>query len=433
MTTENAKEQVLLDPEFEHEPVPVSHRKSLISLASVWFGFPMVLTSAVFGGMVVGFLGFKMGSLAILVGNLCLFLFVGLLSYRAGSTGMNFALMAQRSFGKTGYIVVSGLLSTVVVGWFAFQVGLTGATMRASFGSNEFLMTLLGGILFLVITYIGIKALSILGWIAAPLYAVLGIVAIIYAFQSGTSGIWNYSGATNAGAFSFGAAVSLIFAAFADSGTMTADFTRWAKDGRQGLLAAMSAFPTANFFAQIVGGIIVATGVIANPTVDGGNFMLVLTDHGTLLTILSVLFVFINLGSVCTHCLYNGAVGWSFMTKSKMRTMTIILGIIGIIAALAGVWSLLLDWLNLLGIVVPPIGTIIIMDQLVLQRKNDNDIRTWQPEAFITWAIASVVALLVNFYAPEYSVSVSGIVAAAIIYPIISKRAAYTKLQKIGA
>ncbi len=35
-----------LAEEFEHEPVPLSRRHSLKSVAAVWFGFPMVLTQA---------------------------------------------------------------------------------------------------------------------------------------------------------------------------------------------------------------------------------------------------------------------------------------------------------------------------------------------------------------------------------------------------
>jgi hypothetical protein len=48
--------------------------------------------------------------------------------------------------------------------------------------------------------------------------------------------------------------------------------------------------------------------------------------------------------------------GWSRVIGSKMRILTIILGMVGAIAAIAGVWSLFLAWLNLLGIFVPPIG-----------------------------------------------------------------------------
>ncbi|MDX1301428.1 cytosine permease [Photobacterium sp.] len=420
MTSEK-NDNVFLEPEYELIPVPVDKRKSLPSVAAVWFGFPMVLTSCVIGGVITSMLGFKLGVASILAGNLLLCLIVGTLSWLAGSTGMSFAMTAQRTFGKKGYWIVSGMLSVVVVGWFALMVGLTGDTMFKSFGASLLGMTLLGGILYVAATFIGVKALTALGWIAAPLYLVLGSLGVAFAMDSGNvswSEIVNYQPGEMASAFSFGAAVTLIFATFADSGTMTADFTRWAKNGREGFLAAFSAFPVGKFLAEVIGAIIVATGVIANPELDGGNFMLVLSGHGPLLTILAIVFIFINLGVGCTHCLYNAAVGFSHMTGKSMRTLTVVLGGIGILVAMTGIWNAFQDWLNLLGLIVPPIATIIIVDQVILHRKlhNNAHLLNWEPRAFISWALASCVALLVNFNAPQYSVVICGIVSAAVFY-----------------
>lgn len=415
MITNNA-DQKLLDPEFETTAVPKEYRKSLASVSAVWFGFPMVLTSAVIGGVITALLGFKVGVSAILAGNMLLCLVVGALSYLAGNTGENFAMTAQKTFGRYGYMTVSGLLSTVVVGWFALMVGLTGDTMARSFGAPLLWMTLLGGVLYVAATFIGIKALSILGWIAAPLYIVLAIISIVISLKTGTKDIINYHPSSGAGVMSFGVAVTMVFATFADSGTMTADFTRWSRNGREGLLAAITAFPFGKFLAEVVGAIIVATGVIQNPATNGGDFMPLLSEHGSLLSILAIVFVFINLGVGCTHCLYNGAVGWSHMTGRKMRPLTILLGIIGIIAAVSGIWNAFQSWLELLGLIVPPIATIIIVDQLILHRNQLADSAKWKPLAFVAWALAAAVALLVNFYAPYLSVAVSGIVSSAIFY-----------------
>ncbi|EPQ5227987.1 cytosine permease [Providencia stuartii] len=415
--TNNENKPTLLDSEYEHVPVPIEHRKSFASVSAVWYSFPLVLTSAVIGGVVTAMLGFKMGVTAILVGNLLLCLIIGSLSYLAGKTGENFAISAKKTFGRRGYIAVSGLLATVVIGWFALMVGLTGDTMFRSFGQNLLLMTVLGGVLYVGATFIGIKALAILGYIAAPMYVILGVISVVIAMQSGSSDIINYQPAVGAGALSFGVAVTMIFSTFTDSGTMTADFTRWAKNGKQGFLAAFTAFPISKFFAEVIGAIIVATGVVLHPEVTGGDFITILANASPLLSILAIIFVFVNLGVGCTHCLYNGAVGWSHITKGKMRTLTIILGIIGILVAVTGIWNAFQTWLNLLGLIVPPIAAIIIMDQLVLKRKNDES-KNWQPLAFISWIFASGIALIVNSYAPELSVVVAGLVSSSIIYLI---------------
>ncbi|WP_193596572.1 cytosine permease [Microbacterium sp. YJN-G] len=415
-----AKEaSTLLDSEYEHTPVPQEHRRSFASVSAVWYSFPLVLTSAVIGGAVTAMLGFKMGILAILVGNLMLMVVVGSLSYLAGKTGESFAISAKRTFGKAGYVVVSGLLSTVVIGWFALMVGLTGDTMARSFGQNLLLMTLLGGVLYVAATFIGIKALTILGYFAAPLYVILGIAAIVIAFNSGTSAIFEYEPLAGAGALSFGVAVTMIFSTFTDSGTMTADFTRWAKNGKHGFFAAFTAFPIAKFIAEGIGAVIVASAsaLVVNASQNGGDFIGILASAGGVLKVLAIIFVFVNLGVGCTHCLYNGAAGWSHMTKSNMRVVTLILGAIGIAVALTGVWAQFQGWLNLLGLIVPPIAAILIMDQLVLKRRNDES-QKWQPLAFVSWGLAAAIALIVDRFAPQLSVVVAGLVSSAVIYYI---------------
>jgi cytosine permease len=299
-----------LESEFEHEPVPPSHRKSTVSVAAVWFGFPMILTCAVFGGIITALLGFQRGVVAILLGNVVLMLYVGALSYLSGESGLNFALVASRVFGRYGYTIASGFLATIVVGWFAFQTGLTGLTVHQSFGWNEKLVTLLAGILFIAITFIGIRALSLLGMIAAPLFLIVAAVALWLIARSGGLGdVWSYGGAASgASAFSIGAAITLVVATFADSGTMTGDFTRWSKNGRSAVLASSSAFPVANLVAFLVGAVIVASGAITDPGSNGGNFLPVIAaGHGWLLSALALVFIVVNLGSVCTHCLYNAS------------------------------------------------------------------------------------------------------------------------------
>ncbi|NED67220.1 cytosine permease, partial [Streptomyces sp. SID10244] len=155
-------------------------------------------------------------------------------------------------------------------------------------------------------------------------------------------------------ALTFGAAVGIVIAGFADSGTMTADFTRWSKSGKSAVAATFTAFPVSNFVAYALGGLVVAVGGSTDPATNGGGFLGLLTGHSALLTAVAVFFVFANLGSVASHCLYNGAVGWSGITKLTMRPVAVALGVLGAAIALTGVWSYFLDWLNILGIFVPP-------------------------------------------------------------------------------
>jgi len=413
-----------LEQEFEHQPVPLTHRHSTRSVSAVWFGFPMILTNALFGGIITWHLGFWPALIAILLGNLVLFAYVGALSWYAGNSGMNFALQARRTFGSKGYILVSGFLSTVVIGWYAFQTGLTGTVINQTFGWNALAVTAFAIVLYTAITFLGVRALSVLGMIAAPLFVVLGGVALwLISQQHDFTTVTHWQGsASAAGAMSMGTAVTMVVAGFADSGTMTADFTRWSKNGRSAVIAAFSAFPVANVISYLFGVVIVAVGAAVDPLTNGGNFLPMLMGHSAFLSVVACLFVFINLGSVCTHCLYNGAVGFSHLFSSKMRLWTLILGAIGGALALAGVWSYFLEWLSLLGIVVPPFGAVMIVDLIFMAKISEQrPSQRFRATAFAAWAIGSLCAVIAHLAFPQFGEAVIGLVTAALSYSLISR------------
>lgn len=410
-----------LGEEYESESVPQAARKSLFSVSAVWVGFPMIMTSAVFSGIIVYNLGFTTGLLAILLGDLVLMGYVGTLSYLAGRSGKNFALMAADTFGAKGFRIVSAFLSTLVIGWFAFQTGMVGSTLNLSMGWSATWITLIAGVLFVALTFVGIRAISWIGVVASALFIPLGIVAVVLASgDAGFSSAFSYSGGAGATAFSFGVAVTMTIACFIDSGTMTADFTRWARSGKEAALAAFSAFPVAYLIAQLVGAFVVALGASADGAAAGGDFLHVLVGAGGILVPLAILFVFVNLGSVCAHCLYNGAVGFGNLTGKTMRQLTIVLGVVGVIAAVAGIWSYFATWLNILGVLVPPIGIVLILDQLVLsaRRAPARNGLYWKP--FAAWAIGAAVALCTHLYAPQLSDAIVAMVVGGLAFTALT-------------
>lgn len=406
-------ENELLEKEYEQSPVPLEKRKSLLSVTSIWLGFPMIITGAVTGATLVHGLGFAVGVLAMLIGNVLLFAYVGLLSMLGAKSGLNFALQASITFGKKGYLVSSALLSTLVVGWFAVQTGLTGVSLASAFHVNQTLIVVIAGVLFLLLTLLGIRALSLIGMISAPLFLILGIYAVIISIKNGHA-VWSYAGSPGQ-SLTFGVAITLVFALFADSGTMTADFTRWAKNEHHALIATAAAFPLANMVAMLIGGIIAAS------TLNGtGDVFGIIAAKGGFLAIIAIIFLFVNLGSVCSHCLYNAAVGWSSILGSKMRVLTLILGILGILIAALGIWNYFVNWLNILGVIVPPIGTIIILDQFFVRRNETKTFYTIRYQPFIAWALGSAAALVVNYELTNLSTVVTGILISALVYGVIS-------------
>ena len=59
----------LLGDEYEHEPVPMNARRSAFSVTMVWIGFPMIITGAMTGSVLVLGMGFSRALTAMVIGN----------------------------------------------------------------------------------------------------------------------------------------------------------------------------------------------------------------------------------------------------------------------------------------------------------------------------------------------------------------------------
>lgn len=415
----------ILGEEYEHQPVPMAARRSTFSVTTVWIGFPMIITGAMTGSILVLGMGFTSALWAMVIGNLIMFAYVGALGLLGTNRGMNFALLASIVFGRKGYVFASGLLSTLLLGWYAVQTGITGALISSAYDLNYVAMTIIAGLLYIGITFVGVHGLHLVGLVSVPLFVILGgWVVFDAASASGWQAILAYPGNNGAATMSMGVGLTVVIALFIDAGTVSADFNRWAKDGRASLIATFSAFPFANLIAMLVGGIMTAALAVPNANPFGADNMFGYMNGKQMafLSALAFVFLYLNLGSVCAHCLYNAATGWSRIFHTRMRVMAVILGAIGIAVAAGNVWAFFIQWLSLLGILVPPIGAIILVDQYVA-RKNAEIDRDWRPTAFIAWIIGSAVAVIVEFYLPHFSTAISAALAGGIAYAALSLRA----------
>jgi cytosine permease len=413
----------LLGDEYEHEPVPMNARRSAFSVTMVWIGFPMIITGAMTGSILVLGMGFSKALTAMVIGNIIMFGYVGLLGLIGTKRGMNFALIASIVFGKKGYVFASGLLSTLLLGWYAVQTGITGALVSSTYGLNYVAMTIIAGLLYICITFVGVKGLHYIGLVSVPLFVILGLyVAFDAASTSTASAIFNYAGNNGVATMSMGVGLTVVLALFIDAGTVTADFNRWAKTPTASLMSTFSAFPFANLIAMLVGGVMTAALAVPNANPFGADNMFGYMNGKQMawLSGLAFLFLYVNLGSVCSHCLYNAATGWSRILGNHMRLMAIILGAIGIVVAAGNVWAFFIQWLSLLGILVPPIGAVILVDQYLI-RPNAKIDADWRPEAFIAWAVGSVCAFVVEERMPFLSTAISAALVASIVYYAIAK------------
>ena len=423
-STEHAIEEIehVLGDEYEHKPVPAQARRSTFSVSMVWLGFPMIITGAMTGSILVAGMGFQSALWAMLIGNALMFAYVGANGVLGTTRGHNFALIASAVFGKKGYIFASGLLSTLLLGWYAVQTGITGNLIHTAFDLNYLTMTVLAGALYLGITFVGIKGLHWIGVVSVPVFVVLGgWVAFDSAAVAGWDKVLAYAGTKPDLSMPFGVALTIVITLFVDAGTVTADFNRWAKDSKSSLIATFCAFPFANLLAMLVGGVMTAALAVPEPQPFGldNMFGYMLAQHKPWLSVVAFLFLFANLGSVCAHCLYNSAVGWSRIGGGRMRVFAVGLAVVGIFIAAANVWALFIPWLTVLGILVPPIGAVVLVDLFFVRPGAVID-ADWRPRAFIAWIVGSLAAYAVETFAPQLSTAISAFIAGGLCYLLLS-------------
>ena len=98
------------------------------------------------------------------------------------------------------------------------------------------------------------------------------------------------------------------------------------------------------------------------------------------LSVVAFVFLFANLGSVCAHCLYNSAVGWSRIGGGHMRVFAVGSRSSVSLSPLPMSGRCFIPWLSLLGILVPPIGAIVLADMYFVRPGAVID-ADWRPRA----------------------------------------------------
>ena len=232
-------------------------------------------------------------------------------------------------FGRKGYVFSSGLLSTLLLGWYAVQTGITGNLISSTYHLNYVLMTVIAGLLYIAITFVGVRGLHYIGLVSVPLFVILGVwVAGDSVAHHGWAAVMSYAGADGKGAMSMGVGLTIVLTLFVDAGTVTADFNRWAKDLNGSFISTFSAFPFANLVAMLVGGIMTAALATPNANPFGADNMFRLHERQAARLAVGarlhfpVLALWVWSARIVSN---HAATGWSRILGSRMRIFAIAL------------------------------------------------------------------------------------------------------------
>ncbi|MBQ9547669.1 MAG: cytosine permease [Bacteroidales bacterium] len=402
------------DVDYTTQPVDRAGRKSTLSMFMIMLGFTFFSASMWVGQNLAAGLDWWGFIWAMLLGGLILAAYTGALGWIGAESGLSLDMLARRSFGSKGSWLPSAMISFTQIGWFGVGLAMFAIPVAKEILGLEvtpdsmpwqgYVLVVIAGILMTASAYFGIKSLTIISYIAVPAVAILGTVAMIMAVKRGDAGLIEQfaQGTKNLGVI---AGAGLVVGSFVSGGTATPNFTRFAKSGRAGLITTVIAFFVGNSLMFLFGAV---SSIYA-----GGNDIFEVMLNLNLFYV-AVLVLGLNIWTTNDNALYTGGLGLSNIFGFSKKTMVLIAGVIGTIAAVWLYWNFC-GWLNVLNCTLPPVGIILIISYFTNRKAYLDDA---VPAKVVNWwavagvVLGAVVANLVKWGFP----AINGMVVAALCY-----------------
>jgi len=404
-----SEKQQVTDIDFSEAKVPQSERRSNLTMFMIMLGFTFFSASMWVGQQLAE--GLDLGGFiwAIILGGIILGAYTGALGYVGAKTGMSMDLLSRKSFGKKGSFLPSAMISFTQIGWFGvglamFAIPVANELLGGSMAA-KWALIVIAGICMTASAYFGIKSLTIVSYIAVPLVAILGMVAVILAVSRGNGTLADQFAKPEM-SLSIIAGAGLVVGSFVSGGTATPNFTRFAKNGKSGVITTVVAFFLGNSLMFLFGG-------VSYVYVGGNDIFAVMTNLG--LFGMAVLVLGLNIWTTNDNALYSAGLGLANIFGKKKKPMVLISGIIGTVAADWLYWNFC-SWLNVLNCTLPPIGIILVLDYFL----NKEDYEEVETDKKVNWfSVAGVVLGAVVANLLKWGIaSINGMVIAAVCYLI---------------
>ena len=398
-----------VDIDYAEKSVPQSERRSLVTMFMIMLGFTFFSASMWVGQELADGLDFSGFVISLILGGVILGLYTGLLGYVGAKTGMSLDLLARKAFGIKGSYLPSAMISFTQIGWFGvglamFAIPVANELLGGS-KAAEWALVILAGVCMTASAYFGIKSLTIISYIAVPMVAVLGTVAMVLAVIRGDGTIIDQF-AKPSGTLTVIGGAGLVVGSFVSGGTATPNFSRFAKSGAAGAITTVVAFFIGNSLMFFFGG-------VSSVYVGGNDIFEVMINLG--LFYLAILVLGLNIWTTNDNALYSAGLGLANIFGQKKKPMVLISGIIGTVASVWLYWNFC-GWLNILNCTLPPVGIILVLGYF-LNKQDYEDVDVTETVnwfAVIGVVLGAVVANVVHWGIA----SINGMAIASVCYLI---------------
>ncbi|MCI8492613.1 cytosine permease [Anaerotruncus sp.] len=395
------------DSEYSLSAVPSAKKtQGLWAAMVVLVGFTFFTPSMTAGGNLgigMNLTGFL---LSMIIGNAFLGVYCGTLGYIGQRTGLTLDLLAHRSFGDKGSFLPSALISFTQIGWFGVGVAMFAIPVSGLTGGKVpvWLLIVITGVVMTVTAYIGIKALAVLGSIAVPLIAILGVYSVTWGVNQ-VGGFTKVFAEHPENPLTLAAGIAIVVGSFISGGTATPNFTRFSRTAKIATCATVIAFFVGNSVMMIFG----AVGGAVTGVADIFDILIL---QG--LAIPAAVTLGLNIWTTNNNALYTAGLGVSNITRVPMKPMVLVGGAVGTVTAV-WLYNNFVGFLNLLSGMIPPVGAVVILHYFL--HKEDYYKEDYKGTAVNIGGILAVIGgALVGIFVTWGIKPVNSLAVAAVIF-----------------
>jgi len=377
--------------EFSTHAVPTDARVASFRVAAVASMVSFSLPTFIAGIEVSSGVGPDLTLAAILGGALVIFLIGWLMGSIGARTGFNSYLLVRLAFGDAGARVVNLAFSISLLGWFGINLNLFGLAIAGLsdelFGiiPPQLFVTIMASLLITVTTIIGFRAINLVSTLMIPVLAFVAMALLVTATSQTAPVV-----AASQGEMSLGDGISAIVGSIVIGSIIMPDITRFLRSSGGALLTSGTSYMIAQPFVMWVA----ASAAMVLGTEDIISIMLTLgLGLGAFIIIIAGSWVLNALN------LYSAVLGvTASFPRLSARTVTVVLGVIGVTAGLMNILDSFVTFLFYLSVVFIPVAGVIIVDHFiarpeayrVTEVEDNQPLNRW---GLLAWFMGAAIAL----------------------------------------
>lgn len=344
--------------------VPENKRLSLLSVAIVHMGMLTALDQFMLGAVLGNSMTLAEAFTAITLASLLFGVLTFALGYAGMREGLPGSLLARWcGFGRHGSVLIGLLVAVSLLGWFGIQNAVFARSLsyalngKLSFAESA---ALSGTVLTLLVTF-GFKALRFTARIAVPLFIALVGWIFWHAFH-GQSG-QNIPPVIASQAITISAAMTMVIGGAILASLMTPDLTRFSRHGKDVFAITLLTILAGEYGVNGV-------AILIARELQTSDIIAIITQTTSSLGLLAVVFSTLRINDLN---LYSSTLGIANAIegvtgyKPRYQMITLLLGLLGTLCSVFGILDRFVDFLELLGVIFPPILGVMIVDYYVLK------------------------------------------------------------------